>query len=299
MVALQPVAPTTVGSFPRPAWLAVRNLVTGRAEMEFSVHGDLRREAQDDATLLAIREQESAGLELISDGEQRRTSFINHVLASWDGIDLTMLHDKGIRRRDVLRKVPTVVGNVRRREAAVVEDLRFLKGNTDRPVKMTVPGPTTVVDTTYDQAYGDETALAMDVASALNAELLELQAAGADVIQIDEPAMTRWHEEVAEYGAEALDRTLEGVSVPTIVHLCYGYAGGAGSQYHFTYPELLDMLMETRISGFSLEFARSGYDWPVLKHCEGRIVMLGCIDPSDTPPEPVADVAARARAALD
>src|SRR5204863_1849881 len=135
----------------------------------------------------------------------------------------------------------------------------FAKAHTSWPLKMAVPGPMTVVDSTYDAAYGDEAALAMDVAAAINAELLDLQAAGCDVVQIDEPAMTRYHEKVAAYGARALDRCLEGVTIPTIVHLCYGYPGLGGRQHEHQYPELLAMLLETRIGGFSVEFARSGY----------------------------------------
>jgi 5-methyltetrahydropteroyltriglutamate--homocysteine methyltransferase len=270
--------------------------------MQFRVKEDSLLEAQNDATVLALRDQEAAGLDLLTDGEQRRTTFINHILASWDGIDLGKIHTKAIRRRVGRdRPVPTVVGQITRREAAAVEDLRFAKAYTSRPVKMAVPGPMTVVDTTYDEAYGDEAKLALDVAAALNAELLDLQAAGADVIQIDEPAMTRYHEKTVAYGAGALDRCLEGVTVPTIVHLCYGYPGGAVDDQHgYTYPELLDTLVQTRIAGFSLEFARSGYDPnEVLPHCDGRLVMFGCVDPGDSPLEDGAALAKVVGTALE
>jgi 5-methyltetrahydropteroyltriglutamate--homocysteine methyltransferase len=296
---LAPVTPTTVGSFPRPHWLATPVQQGSRIGLEFAAEGQELSEAQDDATLLALRDQEEAGLELLTDGEQRRTNFINHILAAWDGIDLGKFHDKAIRRRDRLRPVPTVVGQVRRREPAVVEDLRFAKAHANGPVKMAVPGPMTVIDTTYDEVYGDESALAMDVAAALNAELLELQAAGADMLQIDEPAMTRYHEKAAEYGAKALDRCLEGITVPTVVHLCYGYPGTGDDQHHYKYPELLEALMETRISGFSLEFARSGYDPSILRGCEGRLVLFGCIDPGDSPLEPLQAVVDSVKQALE
>jgi 5-methyltetrahydropteroyltriglutamate--homocysteine methyltransferase len=190
------------------------------------------------------------------------------------------------------------VGPIRRRASITVEDTRFAKANTERPVKMAVPGPVTVVDSTYDEFYGDEAALAMDVAAAINAELLEMQAAGCDVLQIDEPAMTRWHEKVAAYGARALDRCLEGVTVPTIVHLCYGYPGGEKRQHEYEYPELLEMLVDTRIGGFSLEFARSGYDPALLAGCGERLVVFGCVDPSDVPTEPLDVVVDRIRDAL-
>ena len=292
----QPLAATTVGSFPRPAWLATNE----RMEVSFRQADAALREAQDDATLLAIYDQERAGIDLVTDGEQRRLSFINHILAGLDGFDLENRHPKNIRRRPGNeRLVPTVVGKVARRGPIAVDDVSFAKAHTTLPVKIAVPGPLTVIDTTYDETYGDEAALAMDIAAALNEELLDLQAAGADALQIDEPAMTRYHDKTAAFAAQALDRCLEGVTVPTLVHLCYGYPGAVGDSQHFyEYPELLAMLMETRIGGFSLEFARSGYDPAILKGCGDRLVMYGCIDPGDAPPEPLDLVVSRIREAL-
>lgn len=293
---IPPIATTTVGSFPRPGWLAERD----RSEVTFRLQGDDLREAQDDATRLVLHEQEKLGLDLVTDGEQRRAQFIFHVLEHMDGFDVTDRRSKAIRRRTTHeRLVPRVVGTIRRREPAVVEDLRFAKAHTSFPVKVSVPGPVTVVDSTYDDFYQDEAALAMDVASALNAELLDLQAAGADLLQIDEPAMTRFPEKVAAFGRRALDRCLKGITVPTIVHLCYGYPGGEALQHEYGYPELLRLLMESRIGGFSLEFARSRFDTKILQICSGRLVMFGCIDPGDAPPEPVEAVARRVREALN
>jgi 5-methyltetrahydropteroyltriglutamate--homocysteine methyltransferase len=180
----------------------------------------------------------------------------------------------------------------------VVDDLRFAKRQTRKPIKMAVPGPMTVVDSTVDEVYKDEAALAMDVAAAINEELRELQAAGCDALQIDEPAMTRYHEKVFAYGARALDRCLEGIHIPTLVHLCYGYPGGGGRQHEYEYPELLQELMKTRIGGFGVEFARSNYDPAVLSVAQGRLVMFGCVDPSDAPIPPLAQVVERVRAAL-
>ena len=292
---LTPVATTTVGSFPRPQWLAQSE----GTSVSFSLRGSVLEQAQNDATTLVIRQQEDIGLDLLTDGEQRRTQFINHILASWDGIDLQDLRPKSIRRRTgIERPVPTVTGQVKRRQAAVVDDLKFAKSRTAHPVKMAVPGPMTVVDTTYDDAYGNEESLAMDVAAALNQELLELQAAGCDIVQIDEPAMTRYHEKVADYGLRALDRCLEGIRVPSIVHLCYGYPGTGPKQHEYLYDDLLPMLMQTRIGGFSVEFARSGYDPSVLSQCSDRLIMLGCIDPGDTPVEQVDTVLHRVQNAL-
>jgi 5-methyltetrahydropteroyltriglutamate--homocysteine methyltransferase len=140
--------------------------------------------------------------------------------------------------------------------------------------------------------------MAMDIAAAINAELLDLQAAGCDLFQLDEPAMTRYHEKVFAYGAAALDRCLEGVTVPTVVHLCYGYPGGAALQHHYTYPELLDRLMQTRIAGFTVEFARSRFDPAILAPYRDKLVVFGCVDPGDTPAPTVEDVKRRVAAAL-
>ena len=227
---LPPIAATTIGSFPRPDWLAQ----TERSRAVFRFEGAALQHAQDDATALSIHRQERIGLDLLSDGEQRRTGFINHILAAFDGIDLTHEAVKQIyRRREQPRPVPRVIGKIKRRTPAIVEDLRFAKAQTSKPIKMDVPGPMTVVDSTLDEFYKDEAAMAMDVAAALNEELRELQAAGCDVVEIDEPAMTRYHEKVFAYGAKALDRCLEGIHIPSVVHLCYGYPGGAGTQHEY------------------------------------------------------------------
>jgi 5-methyltetrahydropteroyltriglutamate--homocysteine methyltransferase len=292
---LPPIAATTIGSFPRPAWLAQ----TERSIVVFRLAGEALKEAQDDATALSIRAQERIGLDLLSDGEQRRTGFINHILAAFDGIDFDRPGLKKVfRRREQERILPRVVGKIKRRAPAIVDDLRFAKAQTQKPIKMDVPGPMTVVDSTVDEFYNDEAAMAMDVAAALNAELLDLQAAGCDAIEIDEPAMTRYHEKVLAYGAKALDRCLQGIHVPTLVHLCYGYPGGVGQQHEYEYPDLLQELMKTKIGGFGVEFARSNFDPAVLSIARGRLVMFGCVDPSDTPVPPVGQVVQRVRTAL-
>ncbi len=277
---LPPIATTTIGSFPRPSWLAT----TERSRVIFRLEGGALKEAQDAATSLNMQTQEQIGLDLLTDGEQRRTGFIDHILAAFDGIDLNQQALKKIyRRREQDRLVPRIVGKVKRRGPAIVDDLRFAKAQTKKPVKMAVPGPMTVIDSTLDETHTDEPALAMDIAAALNAELLELQAAGCDVLQIDEPAMTRYHEKVFAYGARALDRCLEGIQTPTFVHLCYGYPGGLSQQHQYEYPELLTELMKTPA---------------VLGICKGRLIMFGCVDPGDTPVPPLAGVVERVRSAL-
>ncbi len=293
---LGPLTTTSIGSFPRPTWLAE----TDRSRATFRLQGEALREAQDDATLVTLREQEEIGLDIATDGEQRREGFIFHMTRTWDGVDLVNQAEKPVyRRRNSPRIVPRITGKIRRRGPATVEDLRFAKAHTALPVKMALAGPMTVIDSALNESYADEAELAMDIAAAINAELRDLQAAGCDMFQLDEPAMTRYHEKVMAYGARALDRCLEGVTVPTVVHLCYGYPGGAELQHHYTYPELLDRLMQTKIAGFTVEFARSDYDPAILKPYRERLIVFGCIDPGNAPAPSVDDVKRRVARALE
>jgi 5-methyltetrahydropteroyltriglutamate--homocysteine methyltransferase len=163
---------------------------------------------------------------------------------------------------------------------------------------MAVPGPMTVIDSAENEFYRHEDELAFDVATALNGELRDLQAAGCDVLQIDEPAMTRYHDKVRAYGKAALDRCLDGITVPTIVHLCYGYPGGGALQHEYKYEALLPELMTTRIGGFTVEFGRSVFDPQVLQLCGDRIVMFGCVDPGDSPVPTIEAVERRVGDAL-
>ena len=284
-----PLTTTSVGSFPRPTWLAH----TQRNVLTFRVEGDALKEAMDDATVVVIREQENLGLDLLTDGEMRRSHFIFHLAGQWDGVDTEKLVRKTVyRNRSADRLVPRITGKIVRRAPASIGDLRAAKANTGRPIKMAVPGPMSVIDSAVNEAYDDEAELAFDIAAAINGELRDLQAAGCDVVQIDEPAMTRYHDKVRAYGAKALDRCLEGIEVPAIVHLCYGYPGGGGLQHQYQYADLLPVLMETRIGGFTVEFGRSAFDPKVLQMCGDRIVMFGCVDPGDSP-APTADAVER------
>ncbi|HEY7300845.1 MAG TPA: cobalamin-independent methionine synthase II family protein [Xanthobacteraceae bacterium] len=292
----KPLTTTTIGSFPRPSWLAA----TDRSRASFRLEGEALQEAQDDATIVTLREQEELGLDILTDGEQRRESFIFHMARTWDGIDLVNLGRKETyRRRNAPRLVPRITGKISRQAPAAVEDVRFAKAHTRRRLKMALAGPMTVIDSALNEAYADEAELAMDVAAAINAELLDLQRAGCDMLQLDEPAMTRYHEKVLQYGAQALDRCLEGVTTPTVVHLCYGYPGGAELQHQYTYPELLDRLIQTRISGFTVEFARSDYDPAILAPYRDRLIVFGCIDPGNSPVPPVEAVRQRVARAIE
>ncbi len=286
---------TSVGSFPRPTWLAQ----TQRNQLTFRLSGDELAEAMNDATILVLREQEELGLDLLTDGEMRRSNFIFHIAGRWDGVDTQTLVRKCVyRNRAADRLVPRITGRLARRAAACVDDVRFAKAHTRHPLKMAVPGPMTIVDSAANEFYRDEGELAFDAAAALNAELRDLQAAGCAVLQIDEPAMTRYHDKVRDYGAKALDRCLDGIAVPTIVHLCYGYPGGGSLQHQYAYADLLPHLMTTRIGGFTVEFGRSTFDPEVLRLCGDRIVMFGCIDPGDSPAPDVTTVERRIAGAL-
>jgi 5-methyltetrahydropteroyltriglutamate--homocysteine methyltransferase len=278
---IEPLATTTVGSFPRPSWLAQ----TQRGRATFRYEGEALREAQDDATIVCLREQEELGLDVLTDGEQRRESFVYYAARTWDGVDhVNQTLKTQYRGRDNYpHMVPRIVGKIVRRAPAMVEDVVFAKKHTKKPVKIAVAGPVTIIDSTFDEFYRDEAALAMDAAVAVNQELRDLQAAGCDFLQIDEPAMTRYHDKVFAYGADALDRCLEGITVPTIVHLCFGYPGGRSLQHQYAYPELLARLARTRIGGFNVEFGRSDFDVSSLKACGDRLVMFGCVDPGDSP----------------
>ena len=290
-----PLTTTSVGSFPRPTWLAH----TERNQLTFRVDGDTLKEAMDDATVVVLREQEALGLDLLTDGEMRRTNFIFHIAGRWEGIDTEHTVTKEIYRNRVAnRVVPRITGKIVRRMPSSIDDLRSAKAHTARPVKMAVPGPMTVIDSASNEFYKDEEELAFDIASALNGELRDLQAAGCDALQIDEPAMTRYHDKVRAYGAKALDRCLDGITVPTIVHLCYGYPGGGSLQHQYKYADLLPHLMQTRIAGFHVEFGRSTFDPEVLKICGDRIVMFGCIDPGDSPVPELAAIERRIGDAL-
>jgi 5-methyltetrahydropteroyltriglutamate--homocysteine methyltransferase len=299
---MQKLMTSSIGSFPRPKWLARKppGETRQRGASEFLFEGEQLQESLDDAVTLVLREQDDLGIDIVTDGELRRANFIFHIAGTWEGIDTTKRVPKEIfRNRAILHMVPPINGKIRRRgPSPVIADTIFAKAHTKKPLKMQVPGPMTVIDSSLNQAYDSEEDLAMEIADALNAELRELQAAGCDMIQIDEPAMTRYHDKTREYGAAALDRCIEGITVPTVVHLCYGYPGTGEPQHHYKYEELLPHLMETRIGGFTVEFGRSPFDPTILEICGDRIVLFGCVDPGDTPVEAPQAIAARVRDAM-
>ncbi|HYM27730.1 MAG TPA: uroporphyrinogen decarboxylase family protein [Steroidobacteraceae bacterium] len=295
--------PTTlVGSYPQPEWLIDRERLAGRfpprvrARELWRVAEPYLAQAQDDATLLAIRAQEDAGLDIVSDGEIRRESYSNLFATALDGVDLDN-PGTALDRSGHPNPVPRVVGAIRRRHAVGVRDLKFLRQNTRRQIKATVPGPFTMAQQAQIDYYGGSREhAAMDYAAAVNGEIRDLFAAGADVVQIDEPYMQARPDEARAYGLGALNRALEGVAGTTAVHICFGYAAiihVRPSGYSFL-PELADCHCQQ----VSIETAQSSLDCAVLKSLPNKQIILGVIDLANLAIETPELVAGRIRRAL-
>jgi 5-methyltetrahydropteroyltriglutamate--homocysteine methyltransferase len=251
--------------------------------------------AQDDATLVAIREQERAGLDIITDGEIRRESYSNRFATALEGVDLDN-PGTALDRSGHPNPVPRVTGKIRRKHAVEVRDLKFLRANTSKKVKITVPGPFTMSQQAQNDFYQDEEEMALDYAAAVNAEINDLFAAGADVVQVDEPYLQARPEKARKYGLKALSRALEGVTQTTAVHLCFGYAAiihERPSGYNFL-PELAGCAVKQ----ISIETAQSSLDCSVLSKLHGKTIILGVLDLSKMEVETPETVAARIRRAL-
>jgi 5-methyltetrahydropteroyltriglutamate--homocysteine methyltransferase len=291
-----------VGSYPQPEWLIDRARLAERfpprvrARELWRIPEALLAEAQDDATVLAIRAQEAAGLDIITDGEIRRESYSNRFATALEGVDVDN-PGTALDRSGHPNPVPRVVGRIRRRHPVEVDDLLFLRRHTARKVKMTVPGPFTMSQQAQVEHYGGSRELAaMDYAEAVNAEIRDLFAAGADVVQIDEPYMQARPDDARAYGLRALNRALEGVQGTTAVHVCFGYAAiihDRPAGYSFL-PELAGC----SCAQVSVETAQSKLDCAVLARLEGKKVILGVIDLADQQVETPETVAARIRRAL-
>jgi 5-methyltetrahydropteroyltriglutamate--homocysteine methyltransferase len=302
MTAL-PLFPTSlVGSYPQPEWLIDRARLAGRfpprvrARELWRVPPEQLAEAQDDATVLAIRAQERTGLDIVTDGEMRRESYSNHFATALRGLDLDN-PGQALDRSGHPNPVPRVVGDIQRPAPVEVPDLEFLRANTDRTVKVTVPGPFTMSQQAQDDHYRDGRSLALAYAEACNAEIRDLFAAGADIVQVDEPYLQARPEPARAYGVEALNRALDGITGTTAVHLCFGYAAiihDRPSGYSFL-PELADCSCDQ----VSIETAQSNLDTSVLKALPDKTIILGTIDLSDHAVESAETVADRVRRALD
>jgi 5-methyltetrahydropteroyltriglutamate--homocysteine methyltransferase len=294
--------PTTiVGSFPQPDWLIDRAKLAGRfpprvrARELWRIPPQYLNEAQDDATLVAIRAQEEAGLDIVSDGEIRRESYSNRFATALEGVDLDN-PGTALDRSGHPNPVPRIVGRIRRKHAVEIDDLKFLRAHTDRRVKITVPGPFTMLQQAQNDFYASEEEAAMDYADAVNAEIRDLFAAGADVVQIDEPYMQARPDKAREYGLKALNRALDGITGTTAVHICFGYAAiihERPSGYSFL-PELAGCSCRQ----VSIETAQSHLDCSALQALDGKQVMVGCIDLSDPVVETPQTVVERIERAL-
>ena len=298
-----PLIPTTlVGSYPQPEWLIDRERLLSalpprvRARELWRVPEPFLAEAQDDATALAIRDFERAGLDIVTDGEIRRESYSNRFATALEGLDVdnpAMVPG----RAGGTNAVPRVVGRVRRARPVEVDDLRFLRGRTDRTIKITLPGPFTMSQQSYNEAYDDEAELAMDFAAAVNEEVHDLFAAGADVVQIDEPWLQSRAEKAREFALPAIDRALEGVSGTTALHTCFGYAHIVRDRPP-GYPFLAE-LGRCAADVLAIEAAQPRLDVAVLEPLADKTVIVGVLDLSDPAPETPEVVASRIEAALE
>jgi 5-methyltetrahydropteroyltriglutamate--homocysteine methyltransferase len=302
MSALPPLLPVTVvGSYPQPDWLIDRELLAKgvprvRRRELWRVAPELLEQAQDDATLLAIRDMERAGIDIITDGEMRRESYSNHFATALDGVDTdhpaTIVN---VRGQETV--VPRVTGPIRRTRAVEVRDVKFLRANTDRMVKATLPGPFTMSQQAKNEYYRDAGEMAMDFAAAVNEEARELELAGADVIQLDEPWLRNDPEAASRYAVRAINRALEGVKVTTVVHLCFGYAAVVHTRKPAGYS-FLPQLADSVAHQVSIEAAQPRLDFGVLAELSNKKIVLGVIDLGNPAIETPAEVAERIRTGL-
>ncbi len=292
---------TLVGSYPQPDWLIDRAKLAGqfpprmRARELWRIAPEHLEEAQQDATRLAIRAQEDAGLDIISDGEIRRESYSNRFATALDGLDLDN-HGTVINRNGVAIPVQRIEGPLKRLRPVEVDDLKFLRAHTNRQIKITVPGPFTMSEQAQDDFYGDSEAVAMAYAECVREEMVDLFAAGADIVQIDEPWMQSRPEKARQYGLSALNAALEGVPGETAVHICFGYAAVMHSQpsgYSF-----LSELRGCRCHQVSMETAQPNLDCAVLGELDNKRLMVGCVDLSDPRVESAQTIVGRIERAL-
>jgi 5-methyltetrahydropteroyltriglutamate--homocysteine methyltransferase len=297
------LATTVVGSYPQPDWLIDREQLLARlpprvrARDLWRVPQEFLDQAQDDATLVAIDDLERAGVDIITDGEIRRESYSNRFATALEGIDL---HNPGHRpsrsgRPDV---VPRVVGPIHRRHPVEVRDVEFLRAHTDRPIKITLPGPFTMTQQAVDDFYGDESRLAMDFAAAVNEEIRDVVAAGADIVQLDEPYLQARVEPAGVYAIEAINRALEGVRATTVLHTCFGYGlivknKPANAGYPF-----LEELVKTAVDQISIEAAQPNLDLSILERMHSKTMIVGVLDLSTPEVETQEIVERRIREAL-
>jgi 5-methyltetrahydropteroyltriglutamate--homocysteine methyltransferase len=299
MNALLPTS--IVGSLPKPSWLAQPETLWS----PWSLHGDALVEGKRDALQLAVQEQRRRGIDIISDGEQTRQHFVTTFIEHLSGVDFERRETVRIRNR-YDASVPTVVGAVGREKPVFVEDARFLRQQTDQPIKWALPGPMTMIDTLSDRHYRSREKLAWEFATILNQEARELEAVGVDIIQFDEPSFNVFFDEVKDWGVAALERAAEGLSAETAVHICYGYGITANTDWKATlgsewrqYEESFPLLQRSTIDIVSLESHHSRVPMELIELIRGKKVMLGAIDVADPAIESPKEVADTLRRALE
>lgn len=282
--AFGPFTTTVVGSMPKPLWMLKRDprsvaVHDHGSEVEWAFDGQMLRNAQDDATRVMLQTQEQAGIDIVSDGEQRREYYITYVTRALDGLDYKNLAEKKIRSGRV-GHVGRCIGPIRRARPILEDDVRFLAAESPKPFKITLPGPLTVADSTVDTFYGSDRDYVFAVAEALNEEARALEALGVAVIQFDEPVYSRQPDRAVELGIPALDRAAEGLTkAKAAVHVCYGYPHkGVNRERKESYPTIIAALEKSKIDILSLEFEVSKIDPKVLRLCPSKAVMFGCID---------------------
>jgi 5-methyltetrahydropteroyltriglutamate--homocysteine methyltransferase len=288
--------PTTIaGSLPKPAWLAAPN----RLWAPWRLEGDELNEAKDDATLLALKVQEDAGIDIVADGEQARQHFVHGFLEAVEGIDFERRVEMGIRNNRYKAMCPTVIGPLRLRSRVHAREARLARAHTTRQLKFTLPGPMTIVDTVADAHYGDRVKMALAFAALLNDEARGLAADGVDVIQFDEPAFNVYMDEAADWGIAALHRAIDGLSVTSAVHICYGYGipaniawkAALGTEWR-QYEKFFPALAQSRIDQVSIECINSHVPMRVLELLDGKDVLIGVIDVATDMIETPEEVAA-------
>jgi len=297
------ILPTTVvGSYPQPDWLVDRRMLGSRLPPRtraleiWRVGPEFLEQAQDDATIVAIRDMERAGIDIITDGEVRRESYSNRFATALEGMDLDN-PGTALDRTGHPNPVPRVVGPIRRTRPVEKRDVEFLRANTDRPIKATLPGPFTMSQQAQDDHYHDEEALAMALAAAVNEEVRDLFAAGADVVQLDEPYLQARAEKAERFAIKAINRALEGISGNTSLHTCFGYAHIVHDRPN-GYP-FLEQLADTKAKQISMESAQQKVDLGVLRALGEKTLIIGVIDLSDeSPVEDVETVVRRIKNAL-
>lgn len=291
---------STVGSLPKPSWLAE----TEKLWPKWKLEGDALTEAKEDALRVTLQEQLQAGIDIVSDGEQTRQHFVTTFTENLTGVDFEKRTTMRIRNR-YDAQVPSIVGPVSRKQSVFVEDAKFLRQLTDQPIKWTLPGPMTMIDTLFDGHYKDRATLAMVLAEILNEEAKELAAAGIDIIQFDEPAFNVFIDEVDEWGVPALNRAVENLTCESAVHICYGYGIKANTDWKKTlgsewrhYEKTFPSLQQSNIDIISLEYQNSNVPLDLMELIRGKKVMVGAIDVATHAIETPEEVAATLRKAL-